>query len=442
MKNNQTAGYVNHRIGPVVLPVLEGWEAELRENYAVFVKPQEGTSFFTTNVIVRVLPRRAQASTAWYSTAALGADKGLLHECRFVSDDLWDTEHGVGRMHVVLHRKGLVQVVGHRWLLPAGENLIEVTASYSLDHAIQEEPLVRAMVSALEIDATASAAGDAADLPGHEPRTDEAMSVVAGEPVEDLRRLQSVNRWNFHGPVLPAETIEFMIGAADRERGFGLLEIGRFRSDIDALQGIGLMDGRGRWTELGYQVTDAFRSRRFYAQVTLRAARSESRLDVYGGSIMATMITGPGYHSLLEGESFDPASRPHELMGLTTVPGAVAQWVGLNPAWTLGSEVTMDAAEFYSVLRDGGPVANPASVCPPGFEAFWSEPWVEWTVGVAEIERAVRFVNAGSAGQFAVEDLDDGMRVRLTPAPSYSVWQELVQLFDDAVMHAATGQGA
>ncbi|WP_102158204.1 hypothetical protein [Zhihengliuella halotolerans] len=442
MMSEQSPGYVSHRVGPVEFPVPGSWETTYGENYAVFVKPIVGVTYFQTNLIVRALPRRPGASMAWYSTAALGADTGLLHECRFVSDDLWQGEHGTGRMHVVLHRKELTQVVCQRWLLPAGANLVEVTASYGLDDAVQEEPLLRAVVSAMSIDADAPRVGDPADLPGHEPRPDADMSAATSEPVEDLTKLQSVNRWGLHGPVLTAGTIDFMIGAAERERGFGMLEIGKFRQDIDALHGLGLMDGRGRWTRLGNQVTDGFRNRRFYAQVTLSFGGARSQLDVYAGSIMATMITGPGFHGLVDGEAFDPDRRPHELMGLTTVPGAVAQWVGLSPAWTQGTEVTMNATDFYGALRAGGLPSSAGGGCPPGFEAYWDQPWVEWTVGVAEMERSVRFVNAGSAGHFAVEDLDDGMRVRLVPAPSFSVWQELVALFDAAVVHAALREGA
>ncbi len=441
MSTQQTQDCTWHEVGPARLPVPDAWESARTGLGAVFVHPEDAGTF-RPSLVLKVLPRSEGTSMAWLSTVALAADRELLHEPRFISDDVWETATGLGRMHLVLYRSDLEQIASQRWLVPAGASTVEATATYAVSDSDRMEPLMRSMVSEMQVDEHQPSAGTVAELPGREPKVDDDAMEAWGQPLERLRKLQWANRWPFQGPVLPRASFDFLATTATREGPLGRLEAGAFGREVEQLAGLGLMDGRARWTPLGHRVADGFRNRRFYAQTTLRFGERLSQFDLFAGQNMATALTGPSYHDLLEGAVPDPETRPHELMGLSTCIGAVAQWVGLAPAWTLGAPVVVDAEPLYGTLRSGGPTGTDGMPCPRGFERFWGRPWVEWTVGIPELERGLRFINAGEAGHFAIEDIDDYSRVRLAPAPSFSVWQELRRLFEAAVDRLPAEEGA
>lgn len=274
--------------------------------------------------------------------------------------------------------------------------------------------------------------------PGREPRTDAEASAVYGEGVEELNKIRTVEPWSSRGPLLSLETIDFMAMYAARRR-VGRLEIRRNQEQVKALVDADLMRPNGAWNEAGEFATDGFRQQHVSVEVDAGHGTTRSRLDIKVGNMSAIAVAGPEIQAVLSGVGMSTTHRQLDIVRVEGVPGLIAQWVGLGPAWSLGIPIDMASSSFAGILQAGGPVDSGVDA-PDGFGRFWDEPWFEWSVrfgaGPAEVMDTggvpatgieMRFVNAGRAGHFHYAD--DGASVRLTPAPSFSVWMELVSAF-------------
>lgn len=294
--------------------------------------------------------------------------------------------------------------------------------------------------------------------PGREPRPDPQASAAYGEPVEELGKLRTALPWSSRGPHLAWETLEFMALYASRRR-LGRLEARSNRAAVDTLVAADLMKADGAWNDAGLLVTDALRNTRASIEVDGGHGPTRTRMDIKVGNRTALAMAGPGVDDVLEGIGMSTTHRQLDIVGVEGVPALIAQWVGLGPAWSVGQAVEMDGSEFSQILHRGGPGAGGPGA-PSGFERFWDVPWFEWSIRVvapqsadsmesgdgesgAENRSAApragvewRFVNAGKAGHFHYDYADRA--VRLTPAPSFSVWMELLRAVDEVL----TGQPA
>lgn len=295
--------------------------------------------------------------------------------------------------------------------------------------------------------------------PGREPRPDTEASDAYGDAVEELGKIRTAMPWSSRGPHLAMETLEFMALYASRRR-LGRFEASQNPGHVDSLVAADLMEEDGSWNAAGLFLTDAFRNTRASIEVDGGHGPTRSRLDIKVGNQTALAMAGPGSPDVLGGIGMSTGHRQLDIVGVEGVPALIAQWVGLGPAWSVGNAVEMDGTDFSQILQGPGPIAC-RSEPPAGFERFWDEPWFEWSVRMVTPHRSghqasaadaapfdvpsssgqgieLRFVNAGRAGHFHYAF--KGGTALLTPAPTFSVWMDLLRAYDAVLSGQAQPQ--
>jgi hypothetical protein len=131
-----------------------------------------------------------------------------------------------------------------------------------------------------------------------------------------------------------------------------------------------------------------------------------------------------------------PAARAASGSDLTTfrVPVtrlalAIAQWLGLAPAWTAATEpVTMPTSLLMNRLVD------PTVPAPADVDATtWQQPWFLWTLRSSATDSGLVMVDAGTSGQCAVMETEDEHTARFAPLSSFDVWLTLAWLVQESV---------
>jgi len=109
---------------------------------------------------------------------------------------------------------------------------------------------------------------------------------------------------------------------------------------------------------------------------------------------------------------------------------AVAQWLGLGPAWTARAEpVTVPISLVMNRLVD------PSVPAPDGIDAAtWQQPWFLWTLRSSATDSGLVMVDAGTSGQCAVMETEDERATRFAPLTSYNVWLTLNWLVSESLV--------
>jgi hypothetical protein len=109
---------------------------------------------------------------------------------------------------------------------------------------------------------------------------------------------------------------------------------------------------------------------------------------------------------------------------------AVAQWLGLGPAWTAASQpATVPISLVMKRLVD------PTTPVPEGVDTTtWRQPWFLWTLRSSATDSGLVMVDTGTSGQCAVMETDDEHTTRFAPLSSYNVWLTLNWLVAESLV--------
>jgi len=109
---------------------------------------------------------------------------------------------------------------------------------------------------------------------------------------------------------------------------------------------------------------------------------------------------------------------------------AVAQWLGLGPAWTAASQpVTVPISLVMKRLVD------PTTPVPDGVDTTtWRQPWFLWTLRSSATDSGLVMVDAGTSGQCAVMETHDDHTTRFAPLSTYNVWLTLNWLVAESLV--------
>jgi hypothetical protein len=114
---------------------------------------------------------------------------------------------------------------------------------------------------------------------------------------------------------------------------------------------------------------------------------------------------------------------------VTRLALAIAQWLGLAPAWTAAADpVTVPMNLLMNRLVD------PAVPAPDGVdETTWQQPWFLWTLRSSATDSGLVMVDTGTSGQCAVMESADEHTARFAPRSSFDVWLTLTWLVQESV---------
>jgi hypothetical protein len=114
---------------------------------------------------------------------------------------------------------------------------------------------------------------------------------------------------------------------------------------------------------------------------------------------------------------------------VTRLALAIAQWLGLAPAWTAATDpVTVPMSLVMNRLVD------PTVPAPEGVDdTTWQQPWFLWTLRSSATDSGLVMVDTGTSGQCAVMETEDEHTARFAPLSSFDVWLTLNLLVQESV---------
>lgn len=440
------AGLIPERLGAFLLPCPDGWEIrEAGQRMLAVEHPRVPDGVFRPNMVLR-WERANGASVARYATAALASALQQLRDPRIISHELWRPNggravaEGPGRRQRFVHRVGPHPVCVDRWIWETDGWMVEGSCSYTVgqhpgmkllfEQMIQDQRIDAALLGRPEKGETEGAAeavggvsrglasGDLASIAPREPRLDDAASAWAGTAVEDLGAVAGEQPCRNTGRIMSIPSLELLDTLMHRDR------LGRFQRKNPAavqLQAAGLLTGEGTLTAAGEEFL--LPVRQSDASFLLEARRAE------GGSVLQAWIGG-GWGKVTE-TGPDPDDLAVQLVPAGMVPGLIAGWAGLAPAWSIPHEPLVLTMDHYEARIGAGCTCPPKD---PGSEVLrmWEQPWTEWQIVNQETGGWFGWVNAARAGHYRLSP-GPGGSVRLEPMSSAVVWDVLVRFIHASV---------
>lgn len=414
------------------LPCPAEWEWEAGPGGTeIIAHPPTPGGHFRPNLVLR--RARAAESLPRLSTAALAA---TLQQPKtyIIANDPWvqqlepEGEPVRGRRQRFVREAGEQVVCTDRWLLTDGTDAVEATASYAVEQAAGMRPLFEHMVAGLRrrepVPQAAAESGAGATAPS-EPRLDPQASQLFGEPLEDQAPLRENQPYRASGPVLSRAAGELFLSMSKRDR-LGPFDRSGNRVAVAGLVEAGLLTDAGRLTPKGAACLAPVREGMTVLDFHAVGEASSTGIRAWLGGGAALAWAGPSPAQ----EAGEPLQDRFELRlaDAAALPGKLARWAGLAPAWSLAAQPVLMSEEAFGRRMSGSGEPAPAGV-PAG---LWSEPWTAWNLALNAAGQ-LSVLNAGGAGYFRIT-ASEGL-IRLEPEQAGDVWD----LFVDVIHRAVEG---
>ncbi|GGC06892.1 hypothetical protein [Cellulomonas carbonis] len=271
------------------------------------------------------------------------------------------------------------------------------------------------------------------------PRLDPYLASI-GEPLEDVSRVVAAQPFRSTGPSLDRASLAALTTATPEPTG----------TEADpALVDAGLLAPDGTPTAHGRLVAGALTQPDGHLRVEASDAGRPRAFDAYLVGGLAVVLSGPSPAGAESATADDDASAAHpdesgqsddgmrlDLVDAAHVPGMIAAWVGLGPAWSLATSPEAIPERVVLARADDADAPPPADADPHLLRA-WQQPWCLWTFQGTGLTHGRVMVNAGASGHFALTRSADGGTL-FRAVPSAVVWTDLVHL----VAEVAAARGA
>ena len=267
-----------------------------------------------------------------------------------------------------------------------------------------------------------------------EPRRDPFLTAL-GEDVEDLSRVAPAQAWASAGPTLSREGFELLRRSAAgdlRVRGLDAGEVGQ----LDRLVAAGLLDAKGRLTDSGLRISGTLAQPQGQLHVDAAVGRIPFSFQAFLRGDHAVVVATASPHPW---SVSDPDAQQVALADTLTIddvpvgylPVALARWVGLGPAWSLGTEPEGLPESLVTARLEDPDVPAPADA-DPLLRAVWRQPWFLWTLRTTASQHGLVVVHAGNRGCYALASTPEPGVVALRAIASYDVWLRLLELVAQA----------
>lgn len=418
-----TGGWRRENHQTVDLPCPPEWVRLSGEtDPMVLAYPEVSLDTFRPNIVVRSHPTSG-------SLPALGAQSlaGMLG--------------GIPGSHCIAHDRGEVAgrpargqlftfstdehtVLVDRWLFFAGANAVEIAAHYTVEQQEDIAPLFAEILAGAIVD-DAVADGSMPE-PVREPPLDSYLQETSGIRAEAVDRVCRIQPYRPAGPVLTDAAFRLVIDHAGQKR-LGKMQMMAAVGECAELVSVGLMEPDGAFTRAFELLSVPLGSARRRFVVEGQYGTQTTQLDAWAGGGGVLVATRPSHAQLVLGETENavpPGAVRLDVIREGSLPGAIAAWAGLGPAWSvLGTVDQVPMGAFETRIEGSG--APPAGA-DRALERVWAQPWFVWRFRMPDLDMERAWLNAGSAGHFAIGRSPAGtMMVQATP--SAHVWKTMSQ---------------
>ncbi|MEZ3159927.1 hypothetical protein AB1K54_05185 [Microbacterium sp. BWT-B31] len=327
---------------------------------------------------------------------------------RVLSCDLWDLadveggdDTALGRRIVFLYRGDDTRdVLVHKWVWATGQHHVHLSASCLPSQAEALVPAFTWIARSLRLSAPDAAVRAAAVATGAAP-VDAEASLGVGVPLEDLGSFPLLS-WLCPGSAVTLDALQALLDGASRSRigaSAGILPKAlRDTAEAAELVSAGWLDERGKLSTPGSDAATALADGTAWVIAKVRRGSRAALLRAY-----------PHRRGVLVVRDAHPDESPLDSDRLRIVshasndqlPGLVAAWIGLGPAWSFTPDADdIDPRDLESHLAHD-----------PGVEP-WDEflvrtPLGEW-YGVRSPSRGFLSIGAPAEGRHPVTPLPSG----------------------------------
>lgn len=365
------------RTPPAVLEYPSTFEATQHPEADLVLRHRSRPAGFRPNLVLTSVETPASLTDA--SMVAMRAATVQHPGAQLISCDTWDAADAEStprarRIRFAYHADDRLDVLVSKWVWATGHHHVHLSASCLPSQAGEFEPVFAWVAARLRPTAPPADVLRAAESVG-EAAIEGTLTETVGFPLEDLRQLDPV-RFRSRGPLVSDAALRMLGTAASRYRigaplG-GLSRSDRNASDAALLRTAGWIDDRSRVTELGSATAEALTANRHVLTVQMRRAARTSTLHVYAGMRGALVVHAPSLAEATGGEGLRHAL----FVSPEQVPGLVAAWIGVGPAWAVSDPdgETIPSAQLArhldAAVADGAP-----------------EPWTELLIRDARGDR-------------------------------------------------------
>lgn len=411
------------RFGPVSLPVPEDWVRLASAAEAmVLAYPDVAEGGFRPNIVVRSRP--TSGSLPGLGAQSLAGMLGGISGSHCISHDRGEVDGRPARNQLFTFSADRHTVLVDRWVFFAGAHAVEIAAQYTVEQ--QEDILpVFSMVLAGIIVEDVPPEG-AMPEPMREPAVDPYLLEVSGIRAESLDRVSASQPYRPVGPVVSDAAFQLILDHAG-ERRLGKMQIVAAASQCAELVAAGLMESDGTFTKAFDVLSLPLRSARRRFVVEGHYGTQTTQLDAWAGGGGVLVATRASHAQLVLGEernAVPPGSVQLDVIREGGLPGAIAAWAGLGPAWSVLGRIDRVPMKAFEARLEG--TGGPPREADRPLRRMWEQPWFAWRFRMPDLDMERAWLNAGSAGHFAI-GRTSGDAMMLQATPSAHVWKTMSQ---------------
>ncbi|MBO1751405.1 hypothetical protein J4G33_06270 [Actinotalea sp. BY-33] len=235
------------------------------------------------------------------------------------------------------------------------------------------------------------------------------------EPVEDLVEILPERPFAPSGVQVPAELLD--------QLGPTL----RLRRTPPALVEAGLAQRSGALTPIGQHLSRLHRSPDHRLRVDATTADGQAgHLEAsFREGYAAVLATPSPLAPQPRGQRYD-VDPFVDVVDAAQVPGVLAAWIGLRPAWSLATEPAT-FPRHYLDDRLRSPTAPPPPDADPHLRHVWNQTWTRWTLRVTAGPTVREMLRTTRTGMVEVRPAETPGDIHLDAAHSSVVWAELIR---------------
>lgn len=423
MGENDSNANAREQLDTVSLPLPRDWvRLESTADSMVLAYPEVAVGSFRPNIVVRSRP--TSGSLTALGAQGLAGMLGGISGSHCISHDRGEIAGRPARNQLFTFSADQHTVLVDRWMLFAGANAIEISAQYTVEQQEDIAPLFAAVLGGTTV-------GDVRPVgamppPLREPPVDDYLLEVSGIRAESLDRVSRIQPYRPAGPVVSDSAFRMVLEHAGQRR-LGKMQMLAAVGECAELVAAGLMEPDGAFTEAFGLLSVPVQSARRRFVVEGQYGTQPTQLDAWAGGGGVLVATRASHAQLVLGQesmAVPPGSVRVDVVREGGLPGAIAAWAGLGPAWSvLGRVDRVPVGDFEARLEGAG---GPPQKADRPLLRMWEQPWFAWRFRMPDLDMERSWLNAGAAGHFAIgRTSGEAMMVQATP--SAHVWKTMSQ---------------
>ncbi|WP_250445115.1 hypothetical protein [Actinotalea sp. C106] len=243
----------------------------------------------------------------------------------------------------------------------------------------------------------------------------DAYLLGVDEPVEDLVEILPEQPFAPSGVQVPVELLD------------QLSPMLRLRRTPPALVEAGLAQRHGGLTPIGQHLSRLHRDPDHRLRVDATAPDGQTgHLEASFREGYAAVLATPSPLAPAPGQQRYDVDPFIDVVDAAQVPGVLAAWIGLRPAWSLATEPATFPRRYLDA-RLRSPSAPPPPEADAHLRHVWDQTWTPWTLRVTAGPTVREMLRTTRTGMVEVRPAETPGDIHLGAAHSSMVWGELIR---------------